>query len=109
VGCTRLDAALPATLEGLPTRATRPTSPLTHAWGKAPLLLRCGVERPAGVAGADLAVVNGVRWFQEPQSTAVTWVALRPGANVALRIPTSYASQVAFLVDLAAPLKHALP
>jgi hypothetical protein len=99
---------LPARLEGMSSRPTRPSSPLTHAWGTPPLVLRCGVKRP-DVAGADLAVVNGVRWFQAPGSTSVTWTALRPGGYVALSIPTSIESQVAFLVDLAAPIKTALP
>jgi hypothetical protein len=61
------------------------------------------------VAGAELTIVNGVRWFQQADPKAVTWIALRPAANVAVTIPTSFQGQSAFLVDLAAPLKQALP
>jgi hypothetical protein len=107
--CTQLGNALPVKLEGLSSRVTRPPSPLTHAWGKPPVVLRCGVPRPAGIAGAELTIVNGVRWFQQIGHKAVTWTALRPGADVAVTIPTSYQGQSAFLVDLAAPLKRALP
>jgi hypothetical protein len=107
--CAHLGNALPSKLEGLSSRTTTPRSALTHAWGGKTVVLRCGVARPAGLAGADLAVVNGVRWFQQARPTSVTWIALRPHVNVELTIPTSYQGQVAFLVDLAAPLKKALP
>jgi hypothetical protein len=107
--CARLVKALPTTLEGQRTRATEPRSPLTHAWGKAAVVLRCGVPRPAGIAGAQIVIVNGVRWFKQSGQSSLTWTALRPGIDVALTIPTSYDDQGAFLVDLASPLKRALP
>jgi hypothetical protein len=100
--------ALPASIEGLATRATRPPSAYTHAWGTPPVVLRCGVRRPAGVAGAQIVIVNGVRWFKRAVAGGVTWTALRPAADVALSVPTSYEDQGSFLVDLAQPLKRAL-
>jgi hypothetical protein len=100
---------LPATLEGQSTRATRPHSAYTHAWGASPVVLRCGVARPRGIAGSQVVVVNGVRWFKQDGREAVTWTALRPHANVAVTIPTSYDEQGSFLVDLSAPLKRAFP
>jgi hypothetical protein len=105
--CARLVKSLPATLEGQRTRATKPRSPLTHAWGKAAVVLRCGVPRPAGIAGAQIVIVNGVRWFKQSGPGSITWTALRPGTYVALTIPTSYEDQGAFLVDLASLLKRA--
>jgi hypothetical protein len=107
--CARLVNALPATLEGQGTRATRPRSPLTHAWGQAAVVLRCGVPRPAGIAGAQIVIVNGVRWFKGSGQGSISWTALRPDTYVAVTIPTSYEDQGAFLVDLASPLKSALP
>jgi hypothetical protein len=107
--CARLAAGLPATIEGLSTRATRPASPLTHAWGNPAVVLRCGVGRPPGIAGSQILRVNGVRWFRQPAAGSVTWTALRPHADVALTLATSYDNQAAFLVDLAAPLKRAVP
>jgi hypothetical protein len=106
--CTHLVSALPATIEGLATRATQPPSSYTHAWGKPPVVLRCGVRRPAGIAGAQIVIVNGVRWFKQGVPGAITWTALRPTADVALSIPTSYEDQGSFLVDLARPLKRSL-
>jgi hypothetical protein len=109
-GCNRLATGLPDRLEGMSSRATSPKSPLVHAWGKPPVLLRCGVPAPPGVAGAELTVVNGVRWLERPGSDAVIWTALRPhGRYVQLTIPTSYQAQAAYLVDLAGPLKRAFP
>jgi Protein of unknown function (DUF3515) len=107
--CPRLVKALPATLEGQSTRATTPRSPLTHAWGKAAVVLRCGVPRPAGVAGSQIVVVNGVRWFKQSAPGSLIWTALRPPTYVALTIPTSYRDQGSILVDLASPLKRTLP
>jgi hypothetical protein len=71
-------------------------------------VLRCGVRRPAGIAGAQLVIVNGVRWFRQPAAGGVTWTALLPAAYLALRIPTSDENQGSFLVDLAPPLKQTL-
>lgn len=59
--------------------------------------------------------MNGVRWFQVVGSKSVVWTAIRPGPSgsgsiyVELTVPTSYAAQDGFLVDLANPLKIALP
>jgi hypothetical protein len=106
--CADLVKALPATIEGLATRATRPPSPYTHAWGKPPVVLRCGVRRPAGVAGAQIVIVNGVRWFKQSVTGGITWTALRPAGYVALSVPTTYEDQGSFLIDLAQPLKRAL-
>jgi hypothetical protein len=108
--CAQLTKDLPATVEGLSSRPTRPRSPYSHAWGKSAVVLRCGVARPAGyVAGAEVTIVDGVRWFEQTGSATVTWTALRPNVHVALSLPTSYQDQGAFLVDLATPLKRALP
>jgi hypothetical protein len=106
--CAHLVTALPATIEGLATRVTRPPSPYTHAWGKPPVVLRCGVRRPAGIAGAQIVIVNGVRWFKQGAAGGITWTALRPAAYVAVTIPTSDEDQGSLLVDLAQPLKRSL-
>jgi hypothetical protein len=109
-GCARLAAALPDRIEGMSSRATTPKSPLVHAWGKPPVILRCGVPAPPGIAGAELTVVNGVRWLERQGADAVVWTALRPhNRYVQLTIPTSYPAQAAYLVDLAGPLKRAFP
>jgi hypothetical protein len=109
-GCDRLATALPDRLEGMSARSTTPKSRLVHAWGKPPVVVRCGVPAPPGVAGAQLTVVNGVRWLERPGAATVVWTALRPrGGYVQLAVPTSYQAQAAYLVDLAGPLKQSFP
>lgn len=114
--CAHLNTLLPGRLESLGSRVVEPHSPLTHAWGDPAVVLRCGVARPAGYSpkSSETTVVNGVTWFQQIGKDTVTWTALRPArsgvpeVDVALTIPTHYAEQGAFLVDLATPLKAAL-
>jgi hypothetical protein len=109
--CARLGDYLPAKLEKLSSRVVEPKSPLTHAWGSPAIVLRCGVGRPAGYdpTSSQLAGVNDVSWFEQSGSKAVVWTAIRPGANVQLTVPRSYSASGAYLVDLADPLKQALP
>lgn len=62
--CGALSRRLPARLDGHARRAVSPRSPLTAAWGDPPIVLRCGVPLPAGMAPtAELTVVNGISWF----------------------------------------------
>jgi Protein of unknown function (DUF3515) len=109
--CAHVGNQLPQRLESLRPRVISPRSPLVHAWGKPAVVLTCGVAKPAGYSAtsSETTEVNGVEWFQQTTPTVVTWTAIRPGANVSLVVPTSYDGQGAFLVDLATPLKTALP
>jgi hypothetical protein len=114
--CAHLGNVLPQRLESLRPRVISPRSPLVHAWGSPAVILTCGVPSPPGYSptSSETTAVNGVRWFEQPGSKTVIWTALRPGdgdqtVNVALMVPTSYQAQGAFLVDLAQPLKTALP
>jgi hypothetical protein len=109
--CSHLNNLLPQRLESLQPRVISPRSPLVHAWGDPAIVLTCGVGIPAGYSPTSSATtaVNGVRWFQQPGAKTVVWTALRPGVNVQLLVPTSYLDQGSFLVDLADPLKTALP
>jgi hypothetical protein len=111
LACSRLVDHLPSRLERLAPRLVAPRSPLVHAWGHTPVVLRCGVPTPAGYAAdsAQTVEVNGVSWFQEVAGKTVVWTAIRQEANVELRVPTSYQAQGAFLVDLADPIKTAIP
>jgi hypothetical protein len=110
--CNRLNDRLPNLLENLQSRRTSPRSPLVHAWGSAhPVVLRCGVARPAGYSAdsAQTTQVNDVTWFQQVQGTRVTWTAIRRSANVELAIPTSYAEQGRFLVDVGSAISASIP
>jgi hypothetical protein len=111
LACSHLVDYLPSRLDGHHTRVVRPTSPLVHAWGSPPIVLRCGVPEPAGYSrlSPQTATVDGVVWFQEISRTTVTWTAIRKSAYVALIVPTSYPSQGGLLVELGASLKRGLP
>jgi hypothetical protein len=101
--CDQLNDQLPNLLEHLQSRPTTPRSPLVHAWGNShPVVLRCGVPKPAGYSdsSAQTAVVDGVAWFQQIEPNQVTWTAVRRTANIELTVPRTYQAQGAFLVDI---------
>jgi hypothetical protein len=109
--CARLVDYLPPTLAGNASRVISPRSPLVHVWGDPPIVLRCGVPRPAGYdpASAEATVVNGVHWFQQIGTDDVTWTAIRRGVNLELTVPKSYDAQGAFLVALGASIDKTIP
>jgi hypothetical protein len=115
--CAHLGNELPSRLESLAPRVISPLTPLVHAWGKPAVILTCGVPAPAGYSptSSETTGVDGVRWFEQVEADTITWTAIRPtgahgpSVNVRLEVPSSYDGQGAFLVDLAVPLKSALP
>ncbi|MEV6178199.1 DUF3515 domain-containing protein [Streptomyces sp. NPDC052016] len=111
--CRNLDRALPSTVDDLGRRDPSPASALTAGWGNPAIILRCGVERPDRMndAEADGVEVNGVGWLLEKQSNGSfrLTTALRR-AYVEVTIPEDRtADGLAPLVDLAAPIKKAIP
>jgi hypothetical protein len=69
----------------------------TAAWrgsdetGGEPVVLRCGLERPAEfVVGSPIQMVNQVQWFrlEDPQSPLATWLCVDRPVYVALTLPT---------------------
>ncbi|MGF6880676.1 hypothetical protein ABIA39_000557 [Nocardia sp. GAS34] len=96
-GCTALLPALPAKL-GDYTRSelAKPAPPATVAWqlpdGGDPIVLRCGLDRPAEFTkAAALQVVNGVNWFEvrDPASgnTSGTWYIVDRSTYIAVTMP----------------------
>jgi Protein of unknown function (DUF3515) len=91
--CQRLLGALPQQL-GDYRRATpvEPVPPGAAAWQKPgaddPVVLRCGLERPADfVVGAPIQVVNGVQWFEVRDAGRSTWFAVDRPVYAALTLP----------------------
>jgi hypothetical protein len=109
--CARLVNYLPATLDGQKSRVVKPRSPLVHAWGSPPIVMRCGVTRPKRYdpGSPQTVTVNGVTWFQEIESTEVHWTAIRTSVNIELVVPRSYGGQGGFLVELGASIKKTIP
>lgn len=87
-----------ALLDALPDRlgdyrrapAAEPAPPAAAAW-KAdgePVILRCGLDRPAEfVVGSPIQVVNAVQWFELADDGRSTWFAVDRPVYVALTLP----------------------
>ncbi len=100
--CRSLLDALPETLGEYRRAATVQPAPAgTAAWqrepGTEPVILRCGLDRPADfVVGAPLQVVDAVQWFRVGEGTGdravgegerSTWYAVDRPVYVALTLP----------------------
>jgi hypothetical protein len=94
--CPALIRALPAQLGDLVGRPVRSGSSWVLAWGEPPVVLRCGVGRPAGfvVGGANVFGVNGVTWFAQPQPDrkSLVWTVVDREVYIEVRLPAQYAS-----------------
>jgi hypothetical protein len=111
-GCGRLHDALPRSLDGRDRAGTRPSSTRTAAWGDPPVVLRCGVGRPAGLAATSQVVeVNGVEWYLTEPTPPYVFTAVGRGTYVQVRVPRSVprSEATAPLVGLAHALRTALP
>lgn len=113
--CTALVAALP---EDIDTDAAagqldrrpiaEPTPVGTAAWGEPPVVLRCGLDRPAELTvSSRLLAVSGVQFLEIPGPGATSWVAVDRPVYVALTVPTGSGSAV--LQEVAAAVRATLP
>lgn len=97
--CSRLLSGLPGEIPTerglLPRRVLAdPVPPATVAWGgeggTAPVVMRCGLPRPAELApGAPLLVVDGVDWVavDDGRPGTRTWVTTDRAVYVGLTLP----------------------
>ena len=102
--CARLLAALPAELAAdpgpLPRRGLAEPAPVAAtAWsggagsGRAPVVLRCGLPRPAElVPGAALLQVNGVVWLTLSQPDRDSFISVDRPVYVAVTVPRGLGS-----------------
>ena len=111
--CARLLAALPSELTSgagtLPRRQlATPAPPASAAWGAPPVVLRCGLARPAELTQtSQLIEVSGVQWLELPGAGASTWVAVDRPVYVALTLPEGSGSGP--LQDVSATVRATLP
>ena len=107
--CPAVMSGLPLDLQGDPSRKVRSDSPYAYAWGEPPVVLVCGVPRPAGyVAGASAIQINGVQWFVDisaPEKTV--WTTVDRPVYVQVTLPPSVDS--APVTALTIPIAQALP
>ncbi|MFJ8008022.1 DUF3515 domain-containing protein [Streptomyces fagopyri] len=112
--CRNLDKVLPKKVDGLDRNDPEPRSALTAGWGSPAIILRCGVERPSKMSDVEAlsGEVNGVGWLMEKRDDgAYRFTSSLRRAYVEVSVPKKWAQRdgSAALVDLAAPIKKAIP
>ena len=112
--CRNLHELLPQKIDGLERNDPEPRSELTAAWGSPAIILRCGVAWPDAVLkkGSMPATVDGVEWIVEELKDGSQ--RMTTGSRLAYVEVTIPKAEVAKggagpLVDLAAPIKKAIP
>jgi hypothetical protein len=114
--CASLVGALPDTLASGDNPLRRlpiaePAPPASAAWGGVrgePVLLRCGLPRPAELTPtAALREISGVKWLVLPGDAAATWYAVDRPVYVAVTVPEDAGTGP--LQDLSATIRATLP
>ncbi|MGY1812122.1 DUF3515 domain-containing protein [Blastococcus sp. SYSU D00820] len=87
--CPALMTDLPLDLLDEPSRRVQSETPYAYAWGDPPIVLVCGVDRPAGyVVGAFALEVNGVTWYvDDSDPDQVVWTTVDRPVYVELTLP----------------------
>ncbi len=108
--CQRLYAALPTKVLGEPARVVQPSSANAAAWGDPPILLRCGVDRPAKLrASSECQVIDGVGWFAERATRGYIFTTVGRDTYIELSVPSAYQPPSSALVDVAAAVRKSVP
>jgi hypothetical protein len=111
-GCTAVLQVLPERLAGLAPRVVHstPSSSFVVAWGDPPIVLRCGVPRPASLRPGDtelLTGVNGVFFSKRTDGDASVFTVVDRAVYIEVRVPAKYGGGP--LAPLAAAIGKALP
>ncbi|MZD08952.1 DUF3515 family protein [Streptomyces sp. SID5785] len=112
--CRDLHGLLPQKIDGLERNDPEPRSELTAAWGSPAIILRCGVPWPDAAAkkGSMPATVDEVEWVVEELKDGSQQMTTGSRlAYVEVTIPKGQVRQggAGPLVDLAGPIKKAIP
>ena len=113
--CTKVLQRLPVQLHGLAPRVvhTTPDTPFVVAWGDPPVILRCGVGRPAALhpgSSAQLLSATGSAgpYFAVTRSgDDEVWTVVDRAVYIAIAVPARYASSP--VPPLARAISAALP
>jgi hypothetical protein len=112
--CTKVLEKLPTSVGNLAARVVHPhpDSPFVVAWGDPAIVLRCGVERPAGlVVGSDAQtnVADGVVFLVNDRKENAPWVftAVDREPYIEVTVPASYSQPP--LGPIADAISQALP
>ncbi|WP_203566639.1 DUF3515 domain-containing protein [Aestuariimicrobium ganziense] len=98
--CQQLFENLPGTIAGHTGLANR--TALVAYWGeKDPVVLRCGVPKPAALEQTSRCdVVNEIGWFTEQTDDGYRFTTIGRAAFVEVVVPSKYAPEADVLVDL---------
>jgi hypothetical protein len=113
--CNRVLEKLPVQLKGLAPRIvhTTPDTPYVVAWGNPPVVLACGVARPAALhpgSGADAFKIgppNGPNFFVTSSGGDEVYTTVDRAVYIAISVPAKYHSGP--VPPLAAAIARALP
>ena len=87
-----------------------PVSDLTAAWGDPPIVLRCGVDRPAAYEPTSvLGTYDGVDWLPVEADDGYVFYATDRVAWIEVAVPSAYAPEVNPLIDLAPAITASVP
>jgi hypothetical protein len=111
--CPAVMSALPLELTGETSRRVQSDSLFAYAWGEPPVVLVCGVDRPAGfVVGVSAIQINGVQWYvdtDDPDTTVWTTVDRPVYVQVSLPAAVDSGPVTALSTTLAAELPYREP
>lgn len=106
--CRHLLDVLPSTVDGHDRRDVEPAKALAAAWGDPPIVLRCGVHKPAGLKPTSRCpTINNVGWFADKHAKKWVFTTIGRSTYVEVTVPKDYAPAADALVDLAGPIKKA--
>ena len=114
--CANLVDGLPTEIDGRTQRPVK-SHPGSMAWGQPPVVLICGVAKPADYkATAQLTVVNDVTWFVQTQTDTsaygvpgdnTLWTAMDREVYIAVAVPNDVAGSAA-LAPISTAVKQRL-
>ena len=108
--CRALHDQLPSRVAGLDGRPTAPASVTTAAWGATPVVLRCGVGRPAALEPtSELSTVDGVDWLPQQLTHGYRFTTVGRTAWVEVTVPDADGLGARALVDLAPAITRTVP
>ncbi|MEV6927181.1 DUF3515 domain-containing protein [Dactylosporangium sp. NPDC051485] len=105
--CRALVAKLPDVLGGLSRRPVTAGGEQNAAFGDPPIVLTCGVPKPAVPADAQFMGLSNVCWFADEQRDRTVWQTV--DRAVALRVVVPKAADGSWLVHLSAPIVATVP
>jgi len=106
--CAALLGDLPPKVAGQPRRLV--DGKIAGAWGDPPIILRCGVEKPASLKPTSPChEISGVGWLAERQSDGYLFTTIGRKHYVSLEVPGDYAPEADALADVADLIARHLP